>query len=71
MVEHFVKKQNKANTMDKEEDVKSNTEMTEDENEVFVRYIRGIVDGLKHKYAVSERIINYSGFSENSDIFVY
>jgi hypothetical protein len=32
----------------KEEDVKSNVEMTEGKNEISVRYIRVIAGGLRH-----------------------
>jgi hypothetical protein len=51
--EHFAKKHNKANSLAKEEDVKSNAEMTVGKNEISVRHIHVIADGLKHKYAVT------------------
>jgi hypothetical protein len=70
MVEHFLKKQEEAKTVAKEEDIKSNMEMTEGENEVSVRYIRSFAEGPRHKYAVSERPIKPSRLDGKRDKFV-
>jgi head-tail adaptor len=69
-VEHFVKKHNKANSLAKQEDVKSNAEMTEGKNEISVRHMHVITDGLRHKYALSCRPVNHSRFNEKSNVFV-
>jgi head-tail adaptor len=47
-VEHFTKKHNKANPLAKEEDVKSNSEMTEGQNEISIRHSHVIADGFRH-----------------------
>lgn len=53
-----------------EEDVKGNLEMTEGKNEISIKYIDVIAGGLRHQYAVSERITSYSRFNGKSEIFV-
>jgi hypothetical protein len=70
VVKHFAKKQKEAKTMVNEEDVKGNLEMTEGKNEISIKYIDVIAGGLRHQYAVSERITSYSRFNGKSEIFV-
>jgi hypothetical protein len=70
VVEYFAKKQKEAKNVPKEEDVKSNAEMTEGKNEISVRHIEVIADGLRHIYAASCHHDNHSRFKGMSDIFV-
>lgn len=72
MVEHFTKKQKKAETVATKEDIKSNAEMTDNEvkYEVSVRYVREIPDRHRHKFTVSVRLISHSRRDEKSDKFV-
>ena len=70
MVENFAKKQKEAKNVANQEDVKSNAEMTEGKNEISVRHIEVIADGLRHIYAASCHPDNHSRFNGKSEIFV-
>jgi hypothetical protein len=52
VVEHLAEEQKKAETVAKEEDIKSNMKMTEGKNEISVRYILVIADGPRHIHSV-------------------
>jgi hypothetical protein len=67
LVQHFAKKQKEAKTVAKKKHIKSNMEMNEGKNKIYVRYICGIADGHSHKYAVPDKLINHSRFNGKSD----
>jgi len=48
VAKHFAKKQKETKTVAKEEDIKSNAEMIEGKNEIFVRNIAGIAGVFRH-----------------------
>jgi hypothetical protein len=53
VVEHFAKKQKETKTVAKEEDIKSNAEMIEGKNEIFVRNVDVIAGEPRHINSVS------------------
>jgi head-tail adaptor len=68
--EHFAKKKKEAKTVAKQENIKSNEEMTEGKNEISVRYINGVAVVPRHIYNVFSQPINQSRFKGKNDIFV-
>jgi head-tail adaptor len=62
VVEHFAKKKKEAKTVAKQENIKSNEEMSEGKNEISVRYIDGIAVVPRHIYRVSLK--DSSGFKQ-------
>jgi hypothetical protein len=70
VVEQFAKQQKEAKNVANEEDVKSNAETIKGKNEISVRHIDVIADGLRHIYAASCHPGNHSRINGKSDKFV-
>jgi hypothetical protein len=70
VVEHFAKEKEEAKSKATKKNIKSNQEITECKNEIFVRYIDVIAGEPRHICRVFCHPIRHSRFNGKGDIFV-